>query len=298
MERREGIGQPGPDGDRGRGHTTTGLLTCSLRSDTLRSIGRQNVGRTGDKGPQLGPPLLQNTPVTDTTTTEVRRQLVDLARPATALTAGGFRPTGESTESWVGRVFLHGPDERPPVDGAGEPMLPLAQLHLPSFPHVPEALQGVCLLTVFISSRLPAPFEVMGSNWTVREYTSLDGLTRADPEHAPVLRPFPLGIRSVSADYPMWDSDDVPLPLAQELLALEETGEIPSYCDLTEHHSGHKVGGYPSFCQSGVAFGEGFDFAFQVSSDPKVGLNVVDGGSLMFARNRSTKGWALYYDFY
>ena len=47
-----------------------------------------------------------------------------LARPATRLTAGGFRPTEQ--ESWIGKVFLYRPDEAVPLDAAREEMLPLA----------------------------------------------------------------------------------------------------------------------------------------------------------------------------
>ncbi len=64
------------------------------------------------------------------------------------------------------------------------------------------------------------------------------------------------------------------------------------------HTYEHKIGGYPSFCQSGVDPGEGFEFVFQISSDSKINLNVVDSGSLMFWKHNETGEWALYYDFY
>ena len=43
---------------------------------------------------------------------------------------------------------------------------------------------------------------------------------------------------------------------------------------------------------------QGFEFVFQLSSDSKVGLNVVDNGSLMFWKHKDTGDWRLYYDFY
>ena len=72
------------------------------------------------------------------------------------------------------------------------------------------------------------------------------------------------------------------------------------YSDVTaglEYHNCTKFGGYPSFCQSGVSFDEGFQFVFQISSDEKAGFNVIDGGSLMFAKNPRSGAWSLYYDF-
>ena len=79
-------------------------------------------------------------------------------------------------------------------------------------------------------------------------------------------------------------------------------GVIKSYCDATEHVYGHKIGGYPSFCQSGIGdadgFGDGFKFVFQISSDAKINLNVVDNGCFMFAKNNETNDWSIYYDFY
>lgn len=40
--------------------------------------------------------------------------------------------------------------------------------------------------------------------------------------------------------------------------------------------------------RAGVDFGDGFEFIFQISSGSSLGLNVVDGGSLMFAEDSST----------
>ena len=46
-----------------------------------------------------------------------------------------------------------------------------------------------------------------------------------------------------------------------------------------------------------MSFGEGFQFVFQISSDEKADFNVIDGGSLMFAKNPQSGAWSLYYDF-
>lgn len=104
-------------------------------------------------------------------------------------------------------------------------------------------------------------------------------------------------IFSIEKDYPQWEGG-IPVDIADAVLKLEIEGEIEDYYDIVEHLYTHKIGGYPSFCQSGVDFGEGFEFAFQISSDEKINLNVVDNGSLMFSRNQNTGEWKLYYDFY
>ena len=44
--------------------------------------------------------------------------------------------------------------------------------------------------------------------------------------------------------------------------------------------------------------GEGFEFVFQVSSDSKINLNVIDCGSFQFYRNPKTNAWKIYCDFY
>ena len=39
-------------------------------------------------------------------------------------------------------------------------------------------------------------------------------------------------------------------------------------------------------------------FETTITSDEKAGFNVIDSGSLMFARNAASGNWPLYYDFY
>ena len=178
-------------------------------------------------------------------------------------------------------------------------MLPFAQFYLPALSVSHPALADTKLLTLFMSSEFPEQFEAMGNNWLIREYESLDGLERKDvfPEHA-YLKPFPLKAETIAEDYPLWDGGGVPFELESHIVDLEKKGEIRKYYDFTLHCYDHKFGGYPSFCQSGVDPGEGFEFIFQISSDSKIRLNVVDNGSLMFWKNPTTCEWAIYYDFY
>ena len=222
-----------------------------------------------------------------------------LARPAVKLIAGGFRPADTGEESWLGNVFLFRPDEEVPTNQAGQPLLPYAQFYLPNLPFNSPLLTGVRVLTVFVSAPLPEHFEPMGSNWVIREYGPDDILVRkALPVEGSFLKPFQLRAEVVQEDFPLWDGGGIPEDLEHEISKMEREGVIESYYDLITHTYEHKIGGYPSFCQSGVDPGEGFEFVFQISSDAKINLNVVDNGSLMFWKHIETGEWALYYDFY
>lgn len=73
-------------------------------------------------------------------------------------------------------------------------MLPLAQFYLPALPYVPQVLDGVKLITVFISQDLigKSP-EQMDGLWKVREYKNEEELVikeLANPRSQ--IRPFPL----------------------------------------------------------------------------------------------------------
>ena len=227
---------------------------------------------------------------------EIQEQL---ARPATRLSTGGFKPSNQIDECWLGRVFLYAEDEEIPRDHTGKLMFPLAQLYLPGLPHCSTLLKETELITLFISSELPKPFEAMGANWVIREYKSVDELQRrhATNPDSPI-KAFPFKPIYVEKDFPVWEDNGIPVAIGNAILELEKAGQIESYYDIGKHTDGHKVGGYPSFCQSGVHFGQGFEFVFQISSDAKANLNIVDGGSLMFSKNVTTREWKLYFDFY
>ncbi|MCO8170852.1 DUF1963 domain-containing protein [Pseudomonas sp. 21LCFQ02] len=226
---------------------------------------------------------------------DIKRQL---AKPATRFEAGGFRPTDSLQESWLGKVFLFRPDEQIPTNAAGQPLIPYAQFYLPALPYVSPLLDGVSVMTVFISEPLPDGEEPMGENWLIREYTADDELVRKDLSVDTFLKPFALKATLVEADYPLWDGGGVPRALELEVLKLEDDGVIESYYDLIDHTYDHKIGGYPSFCQSGIDPGDDYEFVFQISTDDKIQLNVIDNGSLMFWKHKTTGEWFLYYDFH
>ena len=235
---------------------------------------------------------------------EIRNQI---ARPITKFTTGGFKPKNTIEESWIGKVFAYNEHEEIPFDKNGDLMLPIAQLYIPNLPFVHDCIADTKLITVFVAQDLPDPLEKMGDNWLIREYKSLEGIKTKDLTNpASFLKPFPLKAEFVEKDFPNWDGGGLSREMEEEILRLENAGIIEDYYSGVvaedEHTYRHKIGGYPSFCQAGIGdsdgFGEGFEFVFQISSDAKASLNIVDSGSLMFAKNRVTSAWSLYYDFY
>ena len=224
-----------------------------------------------------------------------------IARKITYFQTGGVRPRGAIDECWIGRVFACAADEELPTDQNGAPMLPLAQFYLPALPYVPQVLDGVKLLTVFISQDLIGKFdEDMDGLWAIREYKNEGELVikeLANPRSQ--IKPFPLQLKFAADDTPVWDGGGLDADVVHEILELKRSVGL-YYSDVTaglEYYNCTKLGGYPSFCQSGVSFGDGFQFVFQISSDEKAGFNVIDGGSLMFAKNPQSGAWSLYYDF-
>jgi len=224
--------------------------------------------------------------------------LKEIGRPCTTLEAGGFRPTYALEESWLGKVSLYAEEEGIPIDKHGKPMAPLGQFYLPAFPFVPPQLVGVTLLTAFISLEFTGDAEEMERCWEIREYADPYKLVSKDfppdPNH---LKPFPLRPNLVPADYPIWDGGGLTPEEEDAFLELEEEGEIEGYSEVAENKEVHKFGGYPSFCQSGVDLYP-HEFVFQVATDNKILLNVVDGGILTFWKNPNDGTWKLYYDFY
>ena len=223
-----------------------------------------------------------------------------LARPAVEFTAGGVRPTHAATESWLGRVYLGRPGETLPLDAQGQPMWPLLQLVLAGLPAVPAALATTQALTVFISQKLPVDTKPApnGQHWLLREYPLGEELALLDlPCPTSPLKPFPLRAGPVVVDYPVWDGGGAD-HLVEEVMALQRAGVISSYYDLVQNHYGHKLGGWPTFCQPGIEFSPGFEFVLQIASDAKAQLNIVDSGTIFLAKNVATGAWEFYCDFY
>lgn len=230
---------------------------------------------------------------------EVEKIKNKLAKKATEFITGGFKPTNSLTESWIGRVYLYDENEEIPFDNRGNMMLPLFQLCFNNFPFVPEILKETKIITVFISKDLPLDLTPNGNNWVLREYKSTDRIIFKDfKNESSHIKPFPLSYKLIQEDYPVWEDLEISNDISDKIIELEDERVIDSYYDMIENNYCHKLGGYATYRQSGINYGEDFEFVLQIASDKKANLNIVDSGNFYFAKNRKTGEWVYYCDFY
>lgn len=113
------------------------------------------------------------------------------------------------------------------------------------------------------------------------------------------IKAFPLVPKSVFNDVPVWDGGGIPIEIEDEILRLEDEEDI-EYCgDIQEDmYTIHKVGGYPSYIQPGGWDEEKYEFAFQIASDEKACLNIVDSGNFYFFYCEDNQQWEMQCDFY
>lgn len=223
---------------------------------------------------------------------QIRAQL---ATQATIFQTGGIRPTHDLLESWIGYVGWSLPEEQPPSG-----YQPLATFFLKGLPYVPMALQPFQLVTVFVDERLLDHLmeDDLCSYFDIRTYTTLEGLVKREWQHEQI-RAFPLIPQHITNDYPTWDGGGIPAQLEEEILTLEHEEQLDYFEDIVEDiYPLHKIGGYPSFCQSGVDFGDDAPFVLQIASDAKARLNIVDHGNFYFFYNPTIQTWHVYCDFY
>lgn len=219
-----------------------------------------------------------------------------LFKQATIFKTGGFRPTEELGESWIGKVLWGKEGENCPIN-----FDPICTLFLNELPFVPKELRDYQLITVYMD------FDVFNnlnednlvSFFEINCYTNFDGLQKKNEQSAKI-KPFPLTPVFIDNDTPSWeDSDSIAPDIESEILRLELENSIAYYDDIVEEiYSTHKVGGYPSFTQGGVSYGEDYPFVFQISSDVKAQFNIVDSGSFYFFYNQEKRDWIVYCDFY
>ena len=177
-----------------------------------------------------------------------------LARRATLIEVGGFRPPPDPSASWFGRVNLALPGEAWPAEG-GHSMLPVAQLNLREAPFVPPSLTDLELITVFFGRGVLGTETRNGDGWLVRAYPRVDELAAMDvPDDVASgvsemmssgmpIRAFPIRYSVLEQDYPDWE----------DVAHLE----IPSaIADRWEDHFGAargcKLGGWPSLLQGEI----------------------------------------------
>lgn len=222
-----------------------------------------------------------------------------IAQKATVFTTGGFKPENSITESWIGKVYLFKREEGIPKDKEGKLMVPFMQICLKDIDNVPEILLDTKVLTVFISQEFPMDLTSNGQNWLLREYKTSDNLEIKKLLNSNTsIKAFPLKPIIIDKDYPVWDGGGLLSEMEDEILKLEESGVIEDYYDIAENQYGHKLGGYPSFCQSGIDFGKDYEFVLQIASDEKANINIVDNGTIFLAKNKKTGDWKYYCDFY
>jgi hypothetical protein len=219
-----------------------------------------------------------------------------LFKQATIFETGGFRPTEELGESWIGKVLWGEEEENIPAN-----FDPICTLFIYKLPYVPKELASYQLITIYMD------FDVFNhlnednltSFFKINCYTNLDVLQKKN-EQSKRIKPFPLTPLFIDNDAPSWeDSDSINPEVEDEILRLELEDGIEYYDDIVEEiYSTHKVGGYPSFTQSGISFEEGYPFVFQISSDEKAQFNIVDSGSFYFFYNQEKQDWIVYCDFY
>lgn len=218
-----------------------------------------------------------------------------LFKQATIFKTGGVRPTEEMGESWIGKVLWG--TEKGNVPSHFEP---LCTLFLKNLPYVPKELERYQLITIYMDDNVFNHLnqENLASFFHIHCYTTLNGLQRID-EQSTKIRPFPLIPSLIENDAPAWDSDDLEPEIEDAILRLETEDEMEYYDDIVETiYSMHKVGGYASYTQSGVSFGEEYPFVFQISSDEKARFNIVDSGSFYFFYNQEKQDWIVHCDFY
>ncbi len=223
-----------------------------------------------------------------------------LKRKAIVFRTGGFRPTNEISESWIGKVGWKLKNEEVPMDDDHQEMLPVATIFLPDSPVCPKELSGIKLITIFVSNNLYKHLNGDDlSRWfVIKTYRSLDNLVPCSYT-SKAIKPFPLSTELVENDFPTWDNGGIPDDIDQEICTLEEQGNLDYFEDIYEkNYRLHKIGGYPSFCQSGVWYGDDYPFVLQISSDFKANFNIIDSGNFYFYYNTLKQDWKVYCDFY
>lgn len=221
-----------------------------------------------------------------------------LMKEATIFSTGGIRPTNELLESWIGKVSWKKDTESIPQDVDGNDMNPLATLFLEDLVGVPQSISEIYLCTIFISPNIFEHLMDLDGYFCVRTYEKEDTLIPCDWVNGDI-KAFPLVPKAVSNDTPVWDGGGIPIEIEDEILRLQDEEDI-EYCeDIQEDiYPMHKVGGYPAYIQAGGWDEDKYEFAFQISSDEKACLNIVDSGSFYFFYCKENQQWEMQCDFY
>ena len=88
---------------------------------------------------------------------------------------------------------------------------------------------------------MPGRLAYNGDAWVIREYKEEDVLVVKDiyMQSSSRIKPYPLKSQLITEDYPVWDSGDIPMDIEDELVEMEDSGEITDYYDYTDCFAGH-----------------------------------------------------------
>ena len=224
-----------------------------------------------------------------------------IRRKATIYKTGGFKPTNALWESWIGKVAWQKPNETQPVNKEGKPLIPLATLFFDGSEFVPESVRDKRLITVYVDMEFWNNLEKgeLNEYFDIRMYDNVKELVSCDYTSNEIT-PFPMSSEYRMFECPQWeDIETLGEDVYDAILKVEkETGF--DYYDyiFEENYNSHKVGGWPNSIQGGVGFDDGYEFIFQIASDEKAGMNIVDNGNFYFGYNKETKQWSVRCDFY
>lgn len=215
---------------------------------------------------------------------------------ATIFHTGGFRPTNELGESWIGKVSYKKEGESLPLDKDGNEMGALAMFFIDDLIAYPSVLKDKYMCSVFISYNLLEHRDDSKGYYCIRLYTKEDTLVPCNWTFYDDGLSFPLAKEFVDNDYPV-DAYELPDDIYNEIKQLEKETGIDYHNDIREkQYSIHKIGGYPSYIQGGGDYDSSFEFVFQITSDSKFQFNIVDSGNFYFSY--VDNDWHLYWDYY
>lgn len=94
-------------------------------------------------------------------------------------------------------------------------------LFLKDLPYIPDALQGMKLITVFMAEDIYNHLRFVEDYFCIRVYENLDELVVCDWK-SEIMKAFPLVPQLVENDYPTWDGGGIPMDIEDEILHLED----------------------------------------------------------------------------
>ena len=222
-----------------------------------------------------------------------------LAKKTTLLYVDDSKNVNLTEKSCLGKVNCKIEGEDLPIDNDNNKMLPLATFFLEGLSSVPESVKDYYCCSIFISENILDHYETKYEGYyEVRMYKKTDNLVSCDWQ-SEYFKGFPLRMKEIDNDYPVWDGGGIPLDIEDEIIRLSDEEGIEYFDDIYEsNEETHKIGGYPHYIQSGNWDKENYEFIFQINSDAKINLNIADGGSFYLFYSKKKKKWEFQCDFY